>query len=102
MILDTLAYVIGYTALAIAAFSLFLFVAVPIYWALTATLDVLSQYYLLWREKREPKDGVTFREAWFTSFDMQEDIWGRIWYRLKRAHGFKAEHPSMKEWKPGR
>lgn len=99
--LDNLAYVIGYTALATAALGLFVCVVVPLYWALTATLDVLSQYYLLWREKRKPKDDVTFWHAWLSSFDWQEDIWGRIWYRLKRAHGFAAEHPSMKEWRPG-
>jgi hypothetical protein len=99
--LDTVAYIIGYTALATAALGLFVFVVVPIYWALTATLDVLSQYYLLWREKRKPVTDVTFKQAWFSSYGWQEDIWGRIWYRLKRAHGFKAVHPSMKDWKPG-
>lgn len=99
--LDTLAYIIGYAVIGGVLSGLSFMIMVLIYWSLTATLDVLSQYYLLWREKRKPKDGVTFWEAWFTSFDMQEDIWGRIWYRLKRAHGLKSEHPSMKEWKPG-
>lgn len=99
--LDTLAYFIGYAVIYGAMGMISLGLLVLLYWALTATLDVLSQYYLLWREKRKPVTDVTFKQAWFSSFDYQEDIWGRIWYRLKRAHGFKAEHPSMKDWKPG-
>ena len=95
--LDTVAYIIGYTAIAAVVSVFVLGISVLLYWSLTATLDILSQYYLLWREKRKPKDGVTFWQAWLYSFDMQEDVWGRIWYRLKRAHGFKAVHPSMKE-----
>lgn len=89
--LDTVAYIIGYAGIAAVVSVFVLGIAVLFYWSLAATLDVLSQYYLLWREKRKPKDGVTFWQAWFSSFDCQEDIWGRIWYRLKRAHGFKAE-----------
>ena len=99
--LDTLAYFIGYAVIYGSMGGIVLGLLVLLYWSLTATLDVLSQYYLLWREKRKPKDGVTFWQAWLSSFDWQEDIWGRIWYRLKRAHGFKAVHPSMKDWKPG-
>ena len=89
--LDTAAYIIGYTTIFAIAGTLTLGISVLLYWSFTATLDVLSQYYLLWREKRKPKDGVTFWQAWLYSFDCQEDIWGRIGYRLKRAHGFKAE-----------
>lgn len=99
--LDTVAYIIGYAGIAAVVSVFVLSITVLLYWSLTATLDVLSQYYLLWREKRKPKNDVTFKQAWFSSFDMQEGIWGRIWYRLKRAHGFKAVHPSMKDWKPG-
>jgi hypothetical protein len=99
--LDTIAYIIGYAVIYGAMGMISLGLLVLLYWALTATLDVLSQYYLLWREKRKPVTDVTFKQAWFSSFDYQEDIWNRIWYRLKRAHGFKAEHPSMKDWKPG-
>lgn len=99
--LDTVAYIIGYAGIAAMVSVFVLGITVLFYWSLTATLDVLSQYYLLWREKRKPVTDVTFKQAWFSSFDYQEDIWGRIWYRLKRAHGFKAEHPSMKDWKPG-
>ena len=89
--LDTVAYIIGYAGIAAVVSVFVLGATVLLYWSLTATLDVLSQYYLLWREKRKPKDGVTFWQAWLSSFDRQEDIWGRIWYRLKRAHKFKAE-----------
>lgn len=99
--LDTIAYVIGYAGIYGVMGVTALGLLVPTYWAFTATLDVFSQYYLLWREKRKPHPDVTFGQAWWTSFDWQEDIWGRIWYRLKRAHGFAAEHPSMKDWRPG-
>ena len=86
--LDTVAYIIGYAGIAAVVSVFVLGIAVLFYWSLTATLDVLSQYYLLWREKRKPKDDVTFWQAWLSSFDYQEDIWGRIWLRLKRAHGY--------------
>lgn len=89
--LDTMAYIIGYTTIFAIAGTATLGITVLLYWSFTATLDVLSQYYRLWREKRKSEADVTFWQAWLSSFNYQEDIWGRIWYRLKRAHGFKAE-----------
>lgn len=100
--LDTLAYIIGYTVIYGTVGIISLGLLTLLYWVFTATLDVLSQYYLLWRENRKPAADVTFGLAWWTSFDMQGGIWGRIWLRLKRAHGYSLPPMPDDEWKPGR
>lgn len=99
--MDMAAYVIGYGVMGAAALFMVFVVLVPIYWAFTALLDVLSQYYLLWREKRAAQEGVTFWQVYCSSYSWQEHIWGRIWYRVKRAHGFQATHPFDEPRQPG-
>jgi len=98
--MDIVAYIIGYTVM--YAFVLFvaLIVLTPIYWAFTAFLDVLSQYYFLWRKNSKPNGEVTFRRAFWSSYAHQDKIWGRIIYRIKVAHGFKAT-PPYGEWIAG-
>jgi hypothetical protein len=99
--MDMVAYVIGYGVIGAVAIFVSVFMFMIIYWAFTALLDVLSQYYLLWREKREPVPGVTFWQAYCSSYSWQDKIWARIWYRVKRAHGVKATHPFDEPWQPG-
>lgn len=99
--MDMAAYVIGYGVMSAAALFMAVMVLVPIYWAFTALLDVLSQYYLLWREKRQAHKEVTFWQAYRSSYSWQEKIWARIWYRVKRAHGVKATHPFDEPRQPG-
>jgi hypothetical protein len=85
--------------LVIAAFILFL-----LYKAFRAGIDILSQYFLLYMEKRKPECSMSW-VVWWTSFD--QATWSVIFYRIKRAFGkaTREDDPRMAaddRWTPGR
>lgn len=74
------------------------------YRTLLATLDILSQYFLLYMEKRKPECSMSWI-VWWTSFD--QATWSVIFYRIKRAFGkaTREDDPRMAaddRWTPGR
>jgi len=74
-----------------------------LYRTMMAALDIASQYFLLYMEKREPKCGMSWL-VWWTSFD--EATWSVIFYRIKRAFGkaTREDDPRLAQrddWIPG-
>jgi hypothetical protein len=55
-----------------------------LYRTIMASLDIASQYFLLYMEKRESKCKMSWL-VWWSSFDTTN--WGIIFYRIKRAFG---------------
>lgn len=80
--LDVAAQVIGYCVIAAIAITIALATLVILHRVLIATVDVLSQYLLIWIEKRPVADGVTFWQAWTSSLDCAR--WSYIVYRIRR------------------
>lgn len=75
-----------------------------VYRTLVATLDILSQYFLLYMEKRKPECSMSWI-VWWTSFD--QATWSVIFYRIKRAFGkaTREDDPRLADddrWTPGR
>lgn len=81
--LEALFYYTGLTMWVLGTLCALTLVSFLIYKSVKATLDVLSQYALLWAERKKPIDGVTFGLAWESSFGTAE--WSRIWWRAKKT-----------------
>ena len=80
--LDTAAYVIGYSVIGTAAAGAAFIPCYVAYRTVVATIDIISQYALLWRLGKKPAAGVKLGKAWIDSFSYAE--WSRIGYRAKK------------------
>ena len=82
--IDTVLWTTGLIVWGTAAAGLAIGAAFLVFRTLMATLDILSQYFLLYMEKRKPECSMSWL-VWWTSFDYA--TWSVILYRIKRAFG---------------
>jgi hypothetical protein len=102
--IDTVLWTTGFVVLGTAATGLAIGAAFLVYRTFVATLDILSQYFLLYMEKRKPECSMSW-VVWWTSFD--QATWSVIFYRIKRAFGkaTREDDPRLAaddRWTPGR
>lgn len=84
--IDTAAYVIGYSVIGAAAVGTTIAAAAVAHRAVLATAGVMTQLALLQKRGRKPT-GVTLREAWVDSF--YYGTWSEIGFHLKKI--FKSK-----------
>lgn len=84
--LDWVIYATGVAVLLTILSALVGFIALMVYWAVAATLDVGSQFLLLKVQRRPRAQDVTIWDAWWSSFGHPE--WRSIGGRVRRI--FKA------------
>lgn len=82
--IDTVLWTTGFIVWGIVVGGLAIGTVCLLYRTLLATLDILSQYFLLYMEKRKPECSMSWI-VWWTSFD--QATWSVIFYRIKRAFG---------------
>ena len=82
--MDTIANLIGYSVIfGLAGFGIVLKLWI-VYRMVVATLDVLSQLYLIRRKGLKRIEGVTITEARIHSLCYQKGMWAKIRERLTR------------------
>jgi hypothetical protein len=102
--IDTVLWTTGLLILGGAAAVIVSFIGFLLYKTFKAAVDILSQYFLLYMEKRKPECSMSWI-VWWTSFDQAS--WSVIFYRIKRAFGkaTREDDPRMAvddRWTPGR
>ena len=102
--IDTVLWTTGAAVWITAGLIPIAFILLLVYKAFKAGIDIFSQYFLLYMEKRKPECSMSW-VVWWTSFD--QATWAVIFYRIKRAFGkaTREDDPRMAaddRWTPGR
>lgn len=82
--IDTFLWTTGLLIWGGVALTITSFIGFLLYKTFKAAVDILSQYFLLYMEKRKPECSMSW-VVWWTSFD--QATWSVIFYRIKRAFG---------------